>query len=88
MSGVPTFPPVTTLVKIAGVLTRVEEELSGEGRQFDGLAIKSLLADKEIRDWITGMNGLGLVPLNPSRENSGLVTTPMAARPAAARRRT
>lgn len=55
-------PPVTLLVKLGSIAVHVEELLSPAGHDYDREAIKSLLADPEIKDWIAAMDKMAFMP--------------------------
>ena len=62
----PLHPQPSVLVKLASAIVHFEEWLSPGGHEFDLAAIKSILADLEIRTWLTRMKVLGLLPAKRS----------------------
>lgn len=56
-------PPVRLLAKLGSIIVHVEEGSGAGGHQFDWSAIRSLLADREVQDWIEVMGKHGLVPV-------------------------
>jgi hypothetical protein len=60
-------PPIALLAKIGSILARVEEGAGEGGGAFDWPALRSLLADREVQDWLAGMRDAGLLP-KPSAE--------------------
>jgi hypothetical protein len=55
-------PPVALLAKIGSILVHIEEASGEGGHEFDWIAIRSLLADREVQEWLDGMGLAGLVP--------------------------
>jgi hypothetical protein len=56
-------PPVRLLAKIGSILVHVEEGHGEGGHDFDWIAVGSLLADREVQDWLDSMREKGLVPV-------------------------
>jgi hypothetical protein len=50
-------------VKLGSLAVHIEELLSPDGHQFDKAAIDTLLADAEVRLWLTGMGSMGFLPI-------------------------
>lgn len=55
-------PPVSLLAKLGSVVGHVEEMLGPDGHRFDRVAIDSLLADPELREWMAEMRKAQFVP--------------------------
>lgn len=55
-------PSVALLAKLGSIIGHVEELRSPDGHEFDGQAIDALLADPEVRGWLTAMRKMALVP--------------------------
>lgn len=55
-------PPVSLLAKLGSIVVHVDEGAGEGGRAFDWAAIGSLIADREVQDWLTGMDNKGLLP--------------------------
>lgn len=55
-------PAVSLLCKLGSVVVHADEMTSPSGHPFDKHALDSLLKDKEVLSWLSGMRGLGLVP--------------------------
>lgn len=51
----PLKPSVALLAKLGSITTHFEELLSSKGHPFDRYALKTLLDDPEVKDWIKGM---------------------------------
>ncbi len=49
--------------KLGSVVVHVEEMLSPTGHDFDRIALEGLLADPDIREWITDLQAMALVPV-------------------------
>ncbi len=59
-------PPVGLLCKLGSIVVHVEEGAGAGGHDFDWIALRSLLADREVQDWIEAMGKSGLVPVKRS----------------------
>jgi hypothetical protein len=55
-------PPVRLLAKLGSIVVHVDEAAGKGGHEFDWAAIRSLLADREVQDWLVGMDAAGLLP--------------------------
>lgn len=68
-------PPVALLCKLGSIVVHVDEAAGVGGHHFDWVAIRSLLADREVQDWIEAMSRHGLVPVKryfpPSSSEGG-----------------
>jgi hypothetical protein len=56
-------PQVALIAKLGSILVHVEEGLSDGGHHFDWTATRSLLADREVQQWIEGLRAQALVPV-------------------------
>jgi hypothetical protein len=56
-------PPIGLLAKIGSILVHVEEGAGEGGHAFDRMAVRSLLADREVQDWLGGMRDASLLPV-------------------------
>lgn len=56
-------PPISLLAKLGSILAHVEEGASEGGHAFDWFAVHSLLADREVQEWLTAMDKAGLLPV-------------------------
>lgn len=56
-------PSPAVVVKLGSAIVHFEEWLSPGGHAFDLTALKSILADEEIRTWLNEMSTLGLLPV-------------------------
>ncbi len=61
-SGGALKPPMSLLCKLGSVVVHAEEFLSGDTHQFDLLALKQLIEDSEVKEWIEKMNQMALLP--------------------------
>lgn len=59
----PLQPMPSLLAKIGSIIVHIDEFNSPSGHPFDAEAVKSLLADAEVNEWIIGMRGIGLLPV-------------------------
>jgi hypothetical protein len=55
-------PSPAVLAKIGSIVVHVDEALSPDGHSFDFTALRALIADPEVQDWLTGMSAMALVP--------------------------
>lgn len=58
----PLKPAVTLLVKLGSIAVHVDEMLSPDGHAYDREAIKSLLDDPEVKEWIAAMDKMAFMP--------------------------
>jgi hypothetical protein len=56
-------PSVTALVKLGSIARHAEELLSPDAHEFDAAAIRSLLADPEVVEWMASADALSLLPV-------------------------
>ena len=56
-------PPVRLLAKLGSIITHIEEGSGEGGHAFDWTAAGSLIADREVQEWLKGMREAGLLPL-------------------------
>jgi hypothetical protein len=59
------------LCKLASLTVHVEEAIEADGNWFDYAAVKTLLADSELREWVREMTSLGMAPLKRSQSDAG-----------------
>lgn len=64
----PLFASAPLLCKLGSILVHVEEGTSADGHAFDVIALRSLMADPEVRAWLREMDKLALVPVKRNRE--------------------
>lgn len=58
----PLAPPASLLCKLGSIVVHADEGLSPLGHGFDMIALKQLLNDSEVRDWITQMDSMAMIP--------------------------
>ena len=56
-------PKPALLCKLGSIIVHADEMLSPDGHAFDKEALRSLLSDAEVAEWIAGMGAMALVPL-------------------------
>jgi hypothetical protein len=54
----PEQPSLSLLVKLGSIIVHVEEVMSPQRHNFDVIAIKSLLSDGEVKNWLKAMGPL------------------------------
>lgn len=67
--GVPEFmktPTMSLLCKIGSILVHVEEATEPGGHPFDAYAIRSLMSDPEIVEWLAEMRDGAFLPVKRS----------------------
>jgi hypothetical protein len=58
----PLDPTVALLAKIGSIAVHADEMIGPNGHQFDATALKALLADPEVVEWLDHMRRMALVP--------------------------
>jgi len=65
--GTPTYDPlrvgVSMAVKLGSIAVHVEELLSSNGHEFDTAALKTLLDDAEVKEWLDAMSKKAFLPV-------------------------
>jgi hypothetical protein len=56
-------PDPTVLVKLGSIAVHISEALSEKGHPLDAYALKSLIEDPEIKEWLKGMDKLAMLPV-------------------------
>lgn len=59
----PLTPPLSLLCKLGSIAVHAEETISEEGHDLDMAALRALLADSEVVEWLGAMNAAALLPL-------------------------
>ena len=55
-------PPIAVLAKIGSIIVHLDEGSGNDGHHFDWIALRQLLADRDVQTWLEGMQKLALVP--------------------------
>lgn len=58
----PLKPSIKLLCKLGSIITHSQEAMGDNAHEFDVIAIKSLLEDDEIKQWLSQMDELALIP--------------------------
>lgn len=58
----PLKPSAALLCKLGSIAVHFEEMTGPKGHSFDVEAMKSLLSDPEVREWLKAMDKLALIP--------------------------
>lgn len=58
----PLKPDIALLSKLGSIAVHVDECLSPLAHEFDTFAIRQLLNDEEVREWIKAMDAMALLP--------------------------
>lgn len=56
-------PLPALLAKLGSIIIHAEEAASPGGHPFDAEAVKALMADVEVQDWLRGMANLAMLPV-------------------------
>lgn len=56
-------PPARLIAKIGSILVHFEEAVGEGGHAYDWTAARSLLADREVQEWLAGLRAHALVPV-------------------------
>jgi len=56
-------PPVGLLCKLGSIIVHAEEGSGEDSHDFDWVALRTLLADREVQQWLDGMRAKALVPV-------------------------
>jgi hypothetical protein len=59
-------PNAALLCKLGSIAVHVDELLSPAGHQFDREALRTLLDDPAVTEWLQGMGEMALIPLKRS----------------------
>lgn len=59
----PLSPSPRLLAKLGSIVVHAKEYLSSDGHEFDRAAIVALLDDSEVREWLSAMKVLGMLPV-------------------------
>lgn len=56
-------PPLSLMTKLGSIAVHAEEATSASGHPFDAEAIRSLMADPEVAEFLGAMRKLALLPV-------------------------
>ena len=56
-------PRMAVLAKLSSIVVHVDEGLGLRGHSFDIAAVRVLINDPDVREWISAMGELGLAPV-------------------------
>jgi hypothetical protein len=65
MAGL-TLIPASLAAKLASIVVHADEWSSPDGHPFDASAMRSLIADREVVDWVNKLTKAGLAPAKRS----------------------
>lgn len=63
MKNVVLMPSISLQAKMGSIAVHAEEFISPGGHPFDRDALKSLLQDPEVREWLDNLRGMALLPV-------------------------
>ena len=55
-------PGASLLAKLGSIAVHVDEFTSRGGHEFDAIAMRGLLDDPEVKEWLAGMDKLAMIP--------------------------
>lgn len=58
----PLQPSMVLLITLGSLVVHIDEMISPNGHPFDVEAVKSLLTNQELKDWLKQMDRLALLP--------------------------
>lgn len=58
----PLKPSAALLCKLGSIAVHIDEGLSAKGHRFDFIALKTLMEDPEVAEWLKQMDKLALLP--------------------------
>ena len=58
----PLKPSPTLLCKLGSVLVHADELISSKGHAFDRHALEQLVDDPDVKEWLSQMNAMALIP--------------------------
>lgn len=58
----PLKPSPHLLCKLGSIIVHAEEGMSNNGHAFDIITLESLLNDEGVKEWLTEMHKLALIP--------------------------
>lgn len=63
-------PSPALLCKLGSIAVHADELTSDDGHQFDRVALQSLIADPEVREWIAAMGAAAMVPVKRKQDDA------------------
>lgn len=67
----PFHPKLSLLVKLGSIAVHADEMLSPGAHEYDAEAIKPLLRDPDLKEWIEQMTKKGFMPIQRSKKGGG-----------------
>jgi hypothetical protein len=58
----PLEPEITLLIKLGSIAVHADEMLSPKGHEYDKIALKGLLNDPEVIEWLSKMDKMAFLP--------------------------
>ena len=63
----PLKPSPALLCKLGSIVVHADEGLGPHGHEFDITALKQLLADQEVNEWLAAMNAMAMLPVKRNK---------------------
>lgn len=61
-------PPIALLCKLGSIAVHIDEALGEGGHDFDIIALRQLLGDRDVQTWIEAMTKAGFLPQKRNRK--------------------
>lgn len=62
----PLKPDAGLLCKLGSIAVHVDEAVSADGHPFDIIALRTLIGDPAVKEWLEGMDRMALLPVKRS----------------------
>jgi hypothetical protein len=62
MPSNPLAPSPQLLCKLGSVIVHAEELASPDGHDFDAVALKQLMGDAQVKEWLADMRSMAMIP--------------------------
>lgn len=59
-------PSISLLCKLGSIIVHIDEGASKDGHHFDVIAMRTLMADPEVKAWLADMGAASLLPVKRS----------------------
>lgn len=59
-------PSISLLCKLGSIVVHVDEGCGEDSHVFDWVAIRNLISDPEVKEWLAGMGARALLPVKRS----------------------
>jgi hypothetical protein len=63
----PLKPQLSLLVKLGSVAVHADEMMSSDGHPFDRVALRGLIEDPEVKEWVSKMTTMAMLPVKRNK---------------------